>query len=117
MIATEESKTGYLTDLRELIAHGGQGVSVNVLSSRKLREMTIGSTDWDYGAVDMHELSGLLRQLGYSKFPSRVKVNQESHNVWFKDASLSDDEVRTAFRVVMEKQGATIADHFDKLGE
>jgi len=101
MIATEESKTANLTDLRDVIDHGSRGVTKSVLSSKELRKLTQTPT-WEHDSLDYNEVVKLLRALGYTKFPRKVKSKDELHSIWFNEPRLSDDEVRERFHASMK---------------
>ena len=113
MIATEESKTQNLSDLRELIHATSKGVTKEVVSSKELRKLT-QSPAWEHESLDYNEIVKLLRALGYSKFPDKIKKDGELHSVWFNEPRLSDEEVRGKFKKAMT---LPVEDGFDDLTE
>jgi hypothetical protein len=111
MIATEESKTSNLSDLKELIALGSRGVIKDIVSSKELRKLTQGG-EWEHDALEIDEITKLLRGLGYNRFPKKVRWKNETHGIWFAKSGLSDKEIRTMFKESME---LPLLDGFEEL--
>jgi len=116
MVATEDSKTPYLTELENVIEDTYRGVTPEVLSTRQLKEL-MTSERWEYGDIKFtpSEIGALLRRMGYTKFSKRVELEKVRHNVWFNNAGWNDDEVKKAFKDAMELSGEGIVDEFDDL--
>lgn len=95
--ATEDSKTNKLSEIKDIISQGSKGVTEEVLSSRLLKDTINMSEDSELTSITDAELVTILRKLGYIKFPKRIKKDGISHHVWFKSASLSDNQVKDLF--------------------
>jgi len=111
MIATEDSKTNHLSELRDLIAIRSKGVIPEVLSTRQLKKLMTGEK-WDGAPIPSADITTLLRKLGYTRFPKTLKSEKEVHNLWFSKAGMSDEQVRSTFH---ESMKLDISDGFDDL--
>ena len=114
MMATEDSKTSHLAELKTLINHGFKGVTKDVVSTRELRNLMI-TDEWDGSPLNVSETTTLLRKLNFIRFPKKIKVDGEVHNVWFSEAGISDNEIRERFRESMKLTTKTVGDMFDDL--
>lgn len=113
MMATEDSKTAYLSDLRDLIALTTQGVTQDVLSTRQLNKLILTHDEWEHDKLGSGELTTLLRKLDYTRLPKKIKSRNELHGVWFKKAGLSDTEVRKLFHETMKLPDIDMFDDLD----
>ena len=114
MRATEDDKTNYLSEFEDLIKRGGKGVTTEILSTKQLKQLM--QTDiWEDSVLNDREIGLLLRKLNFIKFPKKTKYQGELHRIWFKNAGLTDDEIKKAFRESMNKE--EIDDGFDNLDD
>jgi len=89
MIATEETKTEYLVEIKDIISDGYRGITEEVISSKQMQRL-MHSSVWEDEPLRTSALSRLLRTVGYSKFPSRIKYNGERHYLWGKNISYEE---------------------------
>lgn len=101
MIATEESKTEHLSELRSLIEVGSKGVSGEILSTKYLKQ-AMQSEHWDGDVPNDHTVAGLLRRLGYSRHNKKLHYENTMHTVWYKNEGMSANEIKEAFHEVMK---------------
>jgi len=94
MIATEETKTEYLSEIKELISENFKGVTEDVVSTKAISSIMLSDV-WDADVLQTKAVSALLRQMGYSKFPKRYSYKGEKHYLWGKN--ISYEEAKTLF--------------------
>ena len=112
MRATEDSKVSYLTELETVIENTYKGVTPDVLSTAQLK-LAIQNSDFEGGSISSLELPALLRRLNFTKFPKKIKADGFVHNVWFKKAGLSDNDVRELFHESMKLDENDMFDDLD----
>lgn len=101
MIATEDTKVEYLSELRSLIDIGSKGVSGEILSTKCLR-LAMQSEHWDGDIPNEHTVASLLRRLGYSRHAKKLYYEGIMHTVWYKNEGMTANEIKEAFDRVME---------------
>lgn len=112
MRATEDSKVSYLTELESVIEDTYKGVTPDILSTTQLK-LAIQNSDFEGGSISSLELPALLRRLNFTKFPKKIKADGVVHNVWFKKAGLSDDQIRELFHKSMELEANDMFEDLD----
>lgn len=101
MMASEDTKTEYLSELKTLVSIGSRGVTSDIVSTKCLR-LAMQSEYWEGDIPKDHVIGGLLRRLGYSKYDGKIRHSGETHYVWYKNEGMSGNEIQELFHRVME---------------
>ena len=114
MMASEDTKTEYLAELKALLSVESKGVTSEIVSTKCLRQ-AMQSEHWEGDIPKDHVIAGLLRRLGYSKYDGKIRHKGETHYVWYKNEGMSADAIQELFHRVMEL--ADVLSDFDVIEE
>ena len=95
MIATEEASFDGLSEVRELLNEGGQYFNKECISSADLFEhLLFENPELE---INTSRRNIILKRLGYSLEPSKVKIDGKARRIWTK-RRMSNDEIRDCFQ-------------------
>lgn len=94
LIATEEASFEGVDELKELIEGGGKYYNKDVISTADL----FSDFSNKYFDIVLHDRgkATLLKKLGYTKHPKRVKIDGETRRIWVKKA-MTNEQIRESF--------------------
>lgn len=97
MIATEEANHEGLAEVREMIMEGGKYWNTSCVSSAPLFEAFF----MEYPDIEINTTrrNNIMKQLGYTMHPNKIKIDGTSHRVWTK-MLMTNDEIRESFESV-----------------
>lgn len=94
MIATEEAAVEGLSEVREMIQKGGKYYNEECISSADLFEdLAFSEENMEFSNFEKNRI---LKDLGYSKHPTKVKLDGKAKVFWTKD-SFTNEEIRQSF--------------------
>ena len=103
MLATEESKVQYLSEVKHLIELGMRGVSDDVISTRQLKDLMVTEAWEEEDYPTDNALAAILRRLDYKSFPKKVAFEGKGHRLWFKKPTWSDSKIKREFQATMKQ--------------
>ena len=113
MSATEDDKTLFLSEIRDIISIGGYGVTQSILSSKCLKDLMHEHGDFDENLTDGH-VGDLLRKLNYSKI-GRLSVHGHRYYVWSNRMDMQDAQILGAFRKMLDQPNPIGFDNLEEL--
>ena len=100
-IASEDTNTEYLLEVKDAFLANYKGVTEDVLSTRQLTEVLVNQYEAD--SVKPQHLAILVKKLGFVKLPSLVTYHGKKHSLWFSDTNKRISEIKKLFLASMEE--------------